>query len=96
MSTIWPAWRKSFAPDRTKTIKFSWPRGNHRVAIFVKGKAVAADKKIKVVFTEDYEVQDEHAGTPRETKYKMGEQKMFAEASAVHFISRGVAGLVTK
>lgn len=49
-----------------------------------------------IKFTENYEVQDEHAGTSDATKYKKGQRKSFPDASAHHFISRGVAHLVKK
>lgn len=45
-------------------------------------------------FTQDYEVQDEHAGTEKATRFKKGQRKAVAEATARHFLDRGVAEMV--
>lgn len=51
---------------------------------------MAAQKK-SVVFTQNYTVKDEHEGTAKETRFKSGQRKSLPEASALHFVSRGVA-----
>ena len=48
-----------------------------------------ADVKIK--FVEDYEVQDEKAGTDEATKYKKGKVVSMNEAAAAHFVRGGRA-----
>lgn len=50
-----------------------------------------ADETIALKFTEDYEVQNEHRGTDKATAYKKGQKVSFSPASAMHFLSRGVA-----
>lgn len=49
------------------------------------------EKLVTIIFTEERVVQDEHRGTPRETRYKVGDTLECNEASADHWISRGVA-----
>lgn len=46
---------------------------------------------MKIMFTEDRVLQDEHVKTPQETKYKRGETIECNAASARHWMSRGVA-----
>ena len=49
------------------------------------------DQKISVVFLRDHEVQDEHRGTDKATRYKKGAKKSLPVASAMHFVMRGIA-----
>ncbi len=46
---------------------------------------------IWVKFTQDYEVQDEKAGTAEATRFKKDQRKKLPLASAKHFIDRGKA-----
>ena len=50
---------------------------------------MAGEKKIKVKFVVDYEVKD-----AERTEYKAGKVYPMSEASALHFVSRGVAEIV--
>ena len=47
----------------------------------------------KIKFLRDYEVQDEHRGTPKATRYTKGKIVKVSEAAAQHFVSRGAADL---
>lgn len=53
--------------------------------------------QVKIQFVEDYEIQDEHRGTDKATRYKKGKRLTCSEDSARHFVeSKGVALRVGK
>lgn len=54
-------------------------------------KSGEAEARIKVRFLRRYEVQDEKRGTSEATIYAEGETKLLPEASALHFMARGIA-----
>ncbi|WP_171054196.1 hypothetical protein [Arenibacterium halophilum] len=51
------------------------------------------DKSIQITFVQVYEVQDEHRGTEKATRYRADQKVKMDPASAHHFLSRGVAEL---
>lgn len=50
-----------------------------------------SQQKIRARFLKDYEVQDEHAGTERATKYIAGKFYALSPDSMRHFQVRGLA-----
>jgi hypothetical protein len=46
---------------------------------------------MKIRFLQDRVVRDELRGTPQETRYRAGQEVELADASAQHWIRRGVA-----
>jgi hypothetical protein len=46
---------------------------------------------VTIRFMQDRVVQDEHQGTPHETRFSAGQVVDLAEASAAHWLSRGAA-----
>ena len=53
--------------------------------------SVKKSAKRIIEFVENYEVQDEHAGTKDAERYKKGQRKSMVTSSAEHFVRRGLA-----
>lgn len=47
--------------------------------------------KVKIKFLRDYEVKDEHRGSPLATTYTEGKTYTVDERTAMHFTQRGIA-----
>ncbi len=50
----------------------------------------------RIVFVEEYVLQDEHRFTDKRTVYRKGHRLGCSEATARHFIAKGVAELVAR
>ncbi len=54
-------------------------------------QAKKATETVEIKFLSDYEVQDEMRGTEKATAFRKGERRKLPEASAHHFVGRGLA-----